>query len=515
MRDRDHGTWSTVGSGGAVASYILGLDVGTGSAHCMLADPLGRPITAASAPMAYFSPQGCSSLAREFDPEAVLETLGRLIVEVLKSKGVRAREISAVGVTSQRQGGVFLGTDGNEIYSGPNVDLRAIFEGATIDEEFGKEIYATTGHFPSLLLAPARLRWFRENRPTIYNQTRTILSISGWLAYRLTGHLMSEASLEGEAGLLDITRRERCSDLTDRLGVPGYMLPPLSPVGAVNGSFGRPVEELWGLKPGTPVVMAGADSQCGLLGMGIVRPGQAGAVLGWSGSLQVLTPAPCHDKDMRTWVGCYPLDGLWVADSSLGDAGNAYRWLKDTLLGPDASFDEAEELAGQATAASQGVLALLGPAPVSSLKAGLKMGGLIFPSPVSFQDTSRGQLLRAALDNIAFSIKANLAILAEVTGRDIQSIYLGGGMSSSRALTTTLATIWGSPVSRSRTPQVSARGAALAAAVSSDPSLEIKQVAESAADDCIEVEPGTPSEVAEYEAHYYQWLRLYERMEWE
>lgn len=498
-----------------MASYVLGLDVGTGYAHCMLADPLARPVAAASAPMVYFSPDGCSSLAREFDPEAVLEILSRLILEVLKSHGVRSQEISAVGVTSQRQGVVFLGNDGTEIYAGPNVDLRAIFEAAALDEEFGGEIYATTGHFPSLLLAPARLRWFRENRPTIYNETRTILSISGWLAYRLTGRAMSEASLEGEAGLLDVTKRERCSDLTDRLGVPGSMLPPISPVGAVNGSFGRPLEELWGLTPGTPVVMAGADSQCGLLGMGAVKEDQAGAVLGWSGSLQVLTPAPCHDKDMRTWVGCYPMDDLWVADSSLGDAGNAYRWLKDTLLGPDASFNEAEELAGQAPAASQGVLAFLGPAPVSSLKAGLKMGGLLFPSPVSFQDTSRGQLLRAALDNIAFSVKANLATLAEVAGRDIQEIHLGGGMSRSRALAATLATVLGSPVRRSRTPQVSARGAALAAAVFSDSDLDVKQIAKVAADDCDEVEPGNSSEVAEYGIHYEQWSKLYRRMEWE
>ena len=32
------------------------------------------------------------------------------------------------------------------------------------------------------------------------------------------------------------------------------------------------------------------------------------------------------------------------------------------------------------------------------------MGGLLFPTPVTFQDTSRGDLFHAALKNIAFSV---------------------------------------------------------------------------------------------------------------
>ena len=504
-------------------SYILALDVGTGSLHCLLADSLGSPIATASAPMCYFTPSGCPTLAREFDPEVVLDTLGQLTAKVLKGEGIRAGDISAVGITGQRQGVVFLDDKGKEIYSGPNVDLRAIFEGAAIDEELGNEIYATTGHFPSLLLAPARLRWFHGNRPSSYDKACTILTIAGWLAYRLTGSLMAEPSLDGETGLLDISERERCPALMDKLGVPPSMLPPLSCGGVPSGALSHRMAALWGLRPGTPVVVAGPDTQCGLLGMGLVKDGQAGAVIGWSGALQVLTSRPCHDEEMRTWAGCYPLEGLWVADSNLGDAGNAYRWLKDTLLGSDASFEQVEQLARQASAASEGVATFLGPGPVSSLKAGLKMGGLIFSTPLIFQETTRGQLFRAALENIAYSVKANLATLREVTGLDIQTIYLGGGMAASRTLATTLANVLELTVRRSGTPQTSARGAALVAAVSTDPSLtpsaslrpSLEQAAEAAANDCEEVEPGAASEMAQYQEYYHQWMHLYKRLQWE
>ena len=135
--------------------------------------------------------------------------------------------------------------------------------------------------------------------------------------------------------------------MLDRLGVPGSFLPDVSPgpltAGVLTGSAAAP----WELPGGVPVVVAGPDTQCGLLGMGLARPGQTGAVLGWSGALQVLTPAPRHDEAGRTWLGRYPVQELWTAESSLGDAGNAYRWLKDTLLGPDASFEEADRLAAE------------------------------------------------------------------------------------------------------------------------------------------------------------------------
>ena len=497
-----------------MGNVILALDVGTSATHCLLADSLGRPIATASAPLNYFTPEGCPPLAKEFDPEVVLETLGRITCKVLEEAGIVADDISAIAITGQRQGVVFLDTEGKEIYSGPNIDLRAIFEGAAIDEELGQEIYATTGHFPSLLLAPARLRWFRENQPQIYDSTCTILTIAGWLAYRLTGRLISEPSLEGEAGLLDINGGERCPDLMDKLGVSLSLLPPLLKGGVAAGTLDQRMARRWALGEGIPVLLAGPDTQCGLLGLGLVKEGGAGALIGWSGSLQVITSRPHYDEDMRTWVGCYPLDGLWVEESSLGDAGNAYRWLKDTLLGKDASFGEAERMAGEASAAPEGVVAFLGPGPISASRGGLKLGGLLFPTPLCFQEATRGQLFRAILENIAYSMKANLAVLREVSGLNPQVLYLGGGMAGSWTLATTLANVLGFPIRLSKLPQVSARGAALLAAVSSDPSLSLDHAAEIASNDCEEVEPSTPSEVAQYVEHYHQWLHLSKRLEW-
>ena len=491
----------------------MGLDVGTGTLHCLLTDSLGRPISSASAPMCYFTPEGCSYLAKEFNPDTALDALGRLVGQVMKQSEIKSRDITAIGITSQRQGTVFLDEEGREIYSGPNIDLRALFEGAAIDEELGSEIYATTGHFPSLLLAPARLRWFRGNRPGIYEKVRTILTIASWLAYRLTGCLASEPSLEAEAGLLDIIRRERSPNLMGKLDVSLPLLPPLTQEGIPSSGLSSQMSTLLGLRPGIPVVIAGPDTQCGLLGMGLVKAGQLGAVIGWSGALQVLTSRPRLDGEMRTWVGCQPQGNLWVSESNIGEAGSAYKWLKDILLDSNTSFDEAELLAQQASGAPEGVSAFLGPGPMASAKAGLTRGGLSFPTPLSFQETTRGQLLRAALENITYSVKSNLDVLRQVTDLNTEVLYLGGGMSNSRTLAASLANVLGFPVRRSHVPQVSARGAALAAAWITDSYLSLEQAAEAVSEDYDEVEPDSASAVSQYQDYYCQWLHLYEHLQ--
>ena len=491
--------------------YILALDVGTSSIHCLLADDNCTPVMTASAPMRYFVPEGCPSVAKEFDPQYVLDTSGRLAGQVLSEAKVGPGDVSAIGITGQRQSIVFLDGDGRELYCGPNVDMRAVFEGAATDEEMGQEVYRSTGHCPSFLLTHARLRWFRE-RSTYYPHIRRILTLPAWLAYRLTGTLASEPSLDGEAGLLDICRRDRGAGMLEQLDIPTSLLPPLVPSGQSGGDLSRHMAESWRLEHRTPVFISGPDTQCGLLGMGLASAGGFGAVIGWSGAVQVVTSRPVFDDEMRTWVGCFPVGDMWVSETNLGDAGNAYRWLKEMLLPIDASFGDVERIAAAGGPAPDGVVALLGPGPVSSVKAGLKMGGLLFPTPTCFEEADRGQLFRAALHNIAYAVKANAAVLQDLTEHEFDTLYLGGGMARSKTLAAVLADVLGCPVRRSLTPDVSARGAAIIAALGTNDALSLDQVVHAVRTEAEEVEPTSASKTAEHQDHYRWWLELYERL---
>lgn len=496
-------------------SYVLALDVGTSACHCLLTDIEGSCVGTATAPMHYYTPEGCPELAREFEPNRVIATLGELVGKVLQSSEVRPGSIVSIALTSQRQGLVFLDERGHELYCGPNIDLRAIFEGAAIDEELGDEVYKTTGHFPSFLLAPARVRWFRANRRPIFDKVATLLSIASWLLFRLTRTKAAEVCLEGESGLVDINQGKRCHSLLKSLEVPESLLAPMRKEEVLQGCLTEQMAESWGLNRGTPVLLAGPDTQCGLLGMGLNEAGQVGALLGWSGAIQAVTERPCYDPNKGTWVGLSLIRGHYVAESNLGETGTAYVWLKDLLLGAGASLDQADELAASSSAEEMGYLAYLGPGRESSFRAGLRRGGLLFPTPFSFQQPSAGSLVRAALENIAFSVKANLNNLDQVTGYSTDILSLGGGMSKSSILAGILADVLGITIRRSKMHQTSARGAALQAIAINSEGGDPASLRSVPGRDYEDVFPRSPRAVVQYEETYQQWYSLYNRLDWD
>ena len=497
-----------------MGSYILALDVGTSAIHCLLTNSQGSLEGAAAAPMRYHTPEDCSELVREFDPGHVLATAGDLVGQLLLETGVKPGDIASIAITSQRQGLVLLDEPGNELCCSPNIDLRAIFEGATIDERWGEDVYRTTGHFPSLMFAPARVRWFQINRPRTFERISTVLTVAGWLMFRMTGFRAAEMCMEGEAGLLDISKGRRCMDLLNNLGFSGSLLAPIPEMGPPRGYLTGEMAEAWGLEKGAEVRLAGPDTQCGLLGMGLTEPGQVGALLGWSGAIQAITSQPCYHPERATWAGCYPLEGRWEAESNLGEVGTAYSWLKDLLLGAESPISRADELAAAAPMDDTGIIAHLGPGPESSFRAGLRRGGLMFPTPFSFQRPSVGSLIRSALENIAFSIKANLAALDEVAGHATDHIYIGGGMARSGTLAGILADVLGIPVKRCKIPQVSARGAAFRS-ILLDGAASVGDLMHLAAKDHNDVLPSSPRAVVQYESRYQEWVDVYSRLDWE
>ena len=198
-------------------------------------------------------------MGHEFQPEELWQKLCRVIGEALAEAKIRPEHIRGVSATSQREGAIFLDKKGQELYAGPNIDLRALFEGIAIDDEFGAEVYALSGHKPSLMFVPAKLHWFKINKPEVFNEINSVLSICDWIAYRLTGELVCELSSACELGLVDIKQRLWSDKLAERLNLPRSIYSRL-------GNAGRRVG----------VVSARAAAETGLLPTAALRAGAQG-----------------------------------------------------------------------------------------------------------------------------------------------------------------------------------------------------------------------------------------------
>ena len=495
----------------AGGGYTVVLDAGTSRARCFVFDSTGCAAASRSRGYAPIESGEAYALAREWEPERMWREICELICDSVAASGVSAREIGAVSVTSQRQSVVFLDAGGEALYAGPNLDLRAFFEGSEIDEASREEVYRTTGHLPSFLFAPAKLKWFERHRPRVYERVSQALTLADWLVFRLTGEIANERTLAGEAGLLDIRTGERCDALLSRLGVEieqAAIVDAASVVGCVSGEAAKDT----GLRESTAVVAAGADTQCGVLGMGARNPGEVGIVAGWSAPVQMVTDAPLFSEDASTWAGRFPVSGRWVAESSAGDVGNAYSWLVKLLCGDSSSgFEEMDAAAGMVAAGSEGTQAILGSARTEFSKPRMRAGGFVFPVPMTLSQMSRGNFARAALESVAYGIRANLEHLECVGQRSATAVHLGGGMTRTRTFAAVVADVLGRDVGLSHLPDSSAFGAWLCAETATGQLCTLEEAAVVARERTETLEP-SPHRSAEYEHFYERWLDLAERI---
>ena len=488
--------------------HIAVIDAGSSRARCFVLDQNADVVSSRSAEWRYARVEDASPYATEFDPDWLWRTICGLLSSALADSRVPPRSVAAVTPTSQRQAVVFLDRGGRELYAGPNLDLRAVFEGGAIDEEMRDRVYATTGHTPSFFFAPAKMRWFQSHRPEVFDRVASVVTLADWLVWKLSGQLAGERSLAGEAGLLDLPGRHWCGDLLADLGLPDNDHVPLVEPGTLAGTVTADAAGATGLPEGTPVAVASPDTQCGLLGMGVAAADEVGVVAGWSAPVMMATDRPVLPEAMQTWAGCHVVPGLWTLESTSGDAGNAYRWLGDTLWGGgEDAYKTMDAEAARVPVGSDGATAFLGPSPMDMGRVGMRQGGLLFPVPLTFSDLGRGHLARSALEALAFSTRANLERLERVTGATARSIAVGGGMVKTATWVRVLADVVGREIAVSPSPHVSALGAYVCAATALGEFESVSQGGAAMAERLNTVEPDAEARL-EYQDHYERWREL-------
>jgi autoinducer 2 (AI-2) kinase len=389
------------------------------------------------------------------------------------------------------------------VFASPNIDARASSEGMAVDAAHAADVYAVTGHLPSLMQVPAKLAWLRAHRPVVAGLIRGVLPLSDWLAMLLTGSPRISRSLAAENGMLDVTTGAITGGLLDRLGVTPALIAPVVPDGSIAGTV--TVGDFAGL----PVVLAGADTQCALAGMGATEPGAAGIAAGWSTPVQLVTARPILDRDRRTWTGVHVVPNRWILESNAGELGRAFDWIC-TMMGITAT--ESDALAAAAPVGSGDAMAVLGPRVMRASAMNAGIGGITMPLPLVMAAPDRGHVLRSVLEATAYAVRANLEQVEQIGGSSAASIAIGGGMSRSSLFTHILADVLDRRVEIASAPETSALGAAAlaAAAVGVHPSLAEALRATTGGRRTVDPNPRAS---ADYDDHYGRWCAMTEQFE--
>jgi len=292
---------------------LLAIDAGTGSVRAVLFDADGGQVAIGQREYSHAAEPGVPG-SQVFDTAANWELACACVAEAIERSGAPASAIRAVATTSMREGMVLYDEGGREIWACPNVDSRAGAEAAALVESGeAEEIYALAGDWVAIT-APARVRWIAAHRPEVFSRIRHVGMLGDWLATRLSGEYATDVSLGSSSGMFDLARRTWSERILEMVGLDPAQVPPVLEPGTPVGEVTAHAAAQTGIPAGTPVVAGGADTQLGLLGIG-VRADRSTTVVGgsfWQHTM--VLDHPLIDPKARLRTLCHAVPGTWMID---------------------------------------------------------------------------------------------------------------------------------------------------------------------------------------------------------
>lgn len=432
-------------------AYLIA-DIGTGNVRVAVADTTGTILGVASADMRYEKDHNYPE-SIFFDADALWNTIKNLAKSVIAQAGSIA--ITAITATSQREGIVALGKNGESLIGMPNIDHRGReWEEIAPDKH---DIYLLTGRYPTSLFSALKLVGLRHGRPELWQQVSAFTSISDWAQFKFCGVAGYEHSQASETLLYDVARGDWSDKLCETYQIDSALLPPLVHSGTLLGRILPEIAQELGIPEAADIVVGGSDTQLAIMSL---QPSADDVVI-VSGTTTPIIKIEDHyvtDALDRTWTNRHTDPTHFLLEANAGVTGLNYQRLKEIFYP-----NEPYELIEQEVSAIGDTHCV---AALGSLLAGEKSplirGGFIFNTPVSHQ-LSRGHFVWATLWDIACSIAENYRVLCEVTSHDQDYVWMCGGGVQSRLLRQFIANLLGKKVMiRSNYRQASVSGAVTA-----------------------------------------------------
>lgn len=436
----------------------LGIDLGTSAVKTVLTGPRGELLAQASAPVPTATP---APLHSEQDPEdwwrattATLETLRRT-----HDLG----RVRGIGLSGQMHGAVLL--DRADQVLCPAIlwnDGRSAAQGAVLD----RLARQATGNLAMPGFTAPKLLWVRRHAPAVFDRVARVLLPKDWLRLRMTGEAITDMSDAAGTLWLDVGARRWSAEMLAATHLSVDHMPALVEGTALAGRLRPDIAAEWGLPGGIPVAGGAGDQAAGAAAIGCVRPGQGFVSLGTSAVLFVSDAGFLPDPDRTVHAFCHCVPATWHRMTVSLSGASALGWVtRATGAASEAAL--LEEMERTADPPPVFLPHLTGErTPHNDPHATAAFVGLR-------STHGRGDLCRAVLEGVGFSVAEGLRLLA-TRGAPVGPITAIGGGTRSDAWMRILAAAMNIPVQTVAGSDVgSALGAArLARVAAGDGGLE-------------------------------------------
>jgi xylulokinase len=415
--------------------FVIGVDIGTYSAKGVVVDAFGAILAEEVVPYGLSMPRPGWA---EHDADAVWWSALTTITRSLLARGVaRPEQIAAVGTSAI--GVTMLPLDGAGRPLRPSIlygiDTRTWREIEEIDAALGGErVFERSGkHLSTQSLGP-KLLWFRKHEPELFERTRAVVTANSYLTFRLTGELtVDRYTAPAFAPYFDLAG-DRWLDWADDLIAPHTLLPRVLGSAEVVGTVTTSAAAETGLAVGTPVITGTTDAAAEALSVAVIDPGDT--MLMYGTTLFIIQVHDVWRRHPQLWSSTYVRPGRYSMAAGLATSAALTRWFRDEFAheereaeargGPDA-YAALSDLAASSSAGARGLVAL--PyfsgerTPIGDPKARGVIAGLTLSH-------TRADVYRALLEGVAYALRHNLDVMAEVGGGARRLVGVGGGTKS-------------------------------------------------------------------------------------
>lgn len=493
--------------------YLLGIDIGTSACKVAVFNRQGEVVASGNGEYQVYYPKPGYA---EQNPDEWWNTIYHIVKDTIHRAGIDKEDIAGVGVDGQSWSAIAIDKNGDVLTNTPIwMDTRADDICKRLDKEIGADaIFNLAGNSLQSSYTTAKIIWYKENLPLVYDKIYKILQSNSFIIYRLTGVLSQDKSQGYGLHCFDARTGTWNKEMCKQLGVPIDFLPDIYECHQVVGYVTEQAAKLSGLAAGTPVVAGGLDAACGTLGAGVIHPYETQEQGGQAGGMSICLDQ--YSADPRLILSFHVVPNVWLLQGGTTGGGGVMRWFEKEFADFEreegkrtgkSSLELLNVIAEKVTPGSEGVIFLPYMAGERSPIWDVHAKGVYYGLDYS---KTKGHFVRAAMEGVAFALRHNLDIAA-TAGAQVEELRAMGGSANSLLWTQIKADVTGKPIAVPSSDTATTLGAAILAGVG----VGMYQDFEEAVKLTVKVkryhEPNMENH-AIYEANYKTYLAIYNNL---
>jgi len=445
--------------------YVLALDQGTTSSRSIIFDENGSIVSSAQREYTQIFPK---SGWVEHDPEEIWSSQYETAVEALAKANLSASDISAIGITNQRETTLLWDRRTGKPIHNAIVwqDRRTSSLCDEVRASQGSRITELTGLEVDAYFSASKIKWLLDNNTNAREMAESgnlaFGTVDTWLVWRLTngGLHITDVSNASRTMLFDIHRLEWSDELLEIWDTTRAILPEVRSSSEIYGEV-----SINGPLAGIPIAGIAGDQQAALFGQACFDKGSTKNTYGTGCfMLQNVGTQPVASQNRLLSTVAWQVDGVteYALEGSVFIGGAVIQWLRDSLGIIEHSAD-VEDLAASVPD-NGGVYFVPAFAGLGSPYWDQDVRGTI--SGLT-RGSGRAHIARAALESIAFQTADLLTAMNSDSGTQLNELRVDGGATVNKMLMQFQADILQIPVVLSQTKETTALGAAYVAGLAS------------------------------------------------